>query len=521
MKKVVFFLLLLIPFFTKAEELKSKILLEDSGIAQISDSFIGQDGKIYLSGYGSKGFVMILNSNYEVVKRKFFDDYDICMAVQIDEESNVYSLCKKRIVFQGFGITNSVNHIDYFELVKLDNNLNIIYQKSFREQYDQSIPYSMIIKNNQLYFVIGEQVYDSFSREDDNNVYLNYLSNVYLYKVNLDGELVKKTPLTTDQSVELAFVKQNGGGGSVFGRYFNILSLGDYLYICTSGLFSKVDYSGNKIWSIDLFETYGINGSKIAKTNDGKIILGGRLHRNNSLETIDSNYSPILATFDRDTGDLIDHKLFKGYGEIRTVENNDGGYYVSFNTRGAVEGINDARGIYFAKLDYNFNIKDVKNIEKSSFFYAGLAEKGTYSYERGSLVNYYSDFSKDITAEKTIKMNETISITKILEEDLTSLEWAIDDPSIISVKDGIITPKKIGSTYIRSTNENKDYSIKITVIDLDKEEKKEENNIDKKDNTIIKNPNTYDYIIILMIILITLILIISLSYKKLIKRPLK
>ncbi len=118
-------------------------------------------------------------------------------------------------------------------------------------------------------------------------------------------------------------------------------------------------------------------------------------------------------------------------------------------------------------------------------------------------------------------MNETISITKILEEDLTSLEWAIDDPSIISVEDGIITPKKIGSTYIRSTNENKDYSIKITVIDLDKEEKKEENNIDKKDNTIIKNPNTYDYIIILMIILITLILIISLSYKKLIKRPLK
>ena len=64
MKKVIFFLLLFLPFLVRAEKIKSEVLFEDDTIWHTSDTFIGENGNIYLSGHEENGLA-ILNSDYE------------------------------------------------------------------------------------------------------------------------------------------------------------------------------------------------------------------------------------------------------------------------------------------------------------------------------------------------------------------------------------------------------------------------------------------------------------------------
>ena len=512
MKKVVLFLLILLfPIIVNAEKTNRDLQI-DTNIDAIEGLNIDKDGNSYFTGRIRKAAIEKYNSNKELVSTKNLDDYDYCFSMDMDSKDNIYVLCKKNVIFVGYGIEERFfNEYEQYDLIKLNTNLEIIYKKSFMGQYDISVSPIIKVINDELFIANSEYIFDGYSREDDEKKYFNYLYNSYIYKMNEeDGEIQSKKPLresSTQREIGYYKAMPMGGGGS--GTFDNekFVVKDDHFYILIDGILAKCDFNGNIIWSKVIIQEPGVHLYKITESNDGNIVVVGGIDEDSSNGYSFIDVIPILAVVDPD-GNVISQKKTEtnGKGYISNIHNADHGYYIIYRIySGEFEGINPdgTTGDYVVKTDYNFKIKDVIKTDYRSM---GLvkAQQGVYVYEAGNLVQYTSVF-EDNNTEKEITMGESISLGALFDVDLSSADWSIDDPSIIKIEDKKIVSLKPGTTIITSTFEGNDYIATIVVKEVTPEPEKE-----KSDEP--KNPNTVDYILISVALLIMSALVLVKKY---------
>ena len=62
--------------------------------------------------------------------------------------------------------------------------------------------------------------------------------------------------------------------------------------------------------------------------------------------------------------------------------------------------------------------------------------------------------------------NNSKQLSSYIKDLPNNLEWIIDNPEILSIKDNIIVPKKIGETKIQATKDGVTYTINVKITNL-------------------------------------------------------
>ena len=161
---------------------------------------------------------------------------------------------------------DKINHVyaEQAKLVKLDNELNIIFEKTFKTNYDSCF-FDAIIANNSIY-AVGNYVYSK------DQLSLNVRDGL-IVKYDLDGKMLwsKNYQILGDTKFKKIIDVEDGiivVGQSIYEN----MEVGNHN--TGGGIIVKYDYDGNIIWK----NNFGGNKSgifnDIVKVNDGYICVG-------------------------------------------------------------------------------------------------------------------------------------------------------------------------------------------------------------------------------------------------------
>ena len=154
---------------------------------------------------------------------------------------------------------------------------------------------------------------------------------------------------------------------------------------------------------------------------------------------------------------------------------------------------NISNNTLYDQNDLKNHLVNIKDLDAATYV------SPRYNPEPSTFKNYYivpveDEITIDINNAQT-KLSDIF--TKVLSVN-TEIEWEVEDPTIVEIKDGKLNPLKIGNTTIHATIEGREYILHIIVT---------------KKNILI-NPDTGDKIIIISIISIISLLLGTYLYRK-------
>lgn len=509
MKKGLFLLVLLFPVIVFAEKINSE-KIADINTLYLLDFVMDSNNNYYLAGGNEEGHLFKYNANKELVIRKTLEDFSYCYSVYVDNNDNIYALCTKTEVFESSEVQYlpNINKYPQSYIIKLTNNFEIVFAKTFVGTKDISSIGQIFVKDNYIYYLSPEMIFGNYLRTEDNDAYYKYDFTNYLYKLDLNGNLVSKKAVSETLERERSFMvtrPSSWGSGSIVAPSRNILMEADVFYYAWAGTgrVYKCDYNGNVIWSTKIDNANSIRF--ITKTNDGNFLISGSRLENSATK-------PYMAIIDSD-GHLIKEIPINasGKGTVDNIINADHGYYALFHvTSGTIEEINSNQtGYYVVKFDYNFNVKD--KVKLPNYYPWLFKEKaGVYgSVDYRTLYKFESDFTEDLAKDKVIKITEKIDLKTLFDVDLSEANWSIDDTSILKIENKEIIPLKVGTTTITTRIDNIDYLVNITVEAVPNKEEEEDEQEEQK-----PNPETIDIVLIAGLLFITSLIVFTILVKK-------
>ncbi len=490
MKKIFYLLIVICASIVvcKAETIE-KVGEIDAGFA-VLDSVEDSDGNYYLSGanaFTSEGRVAKYNANYELIVEKTFTEYGQCSSVDIDLDGNIYVGCDSKEVFVGHGITQYIKYNIYNNrvIIKLDSNFNVVFEKNLSEEFDISQIVELKVYDGYLYAIGGYFKFGDFIETVDGYNNYSYDYDYFLLKMDLNGNIVYDKKINNEtQYFSRSFHNGTGtvyGSGTMVWKSSNILFKGNDIYIGTEFnygmLLSKFKTNGDKVWT----KEFGLDGDNYINdiqfsNNDTMIAVGSIYSRD--IPEIQFNSTkvdiPIIMEFDLD-GNVLRNKVLDARGYFPNVSVVENGYYVTL-----VSFDNDIPGLeenntrnYVIKYDNDFNIKDEYDLLKVHF--GNISSKGVEVYDDTKLLILNETKSNYYEEEISLRIDETKSIEGLFDDLAnTTVDWKIEDNSILKLEGDTIVPLKVGTTNIKTIVGRTDYVIKVTVEAIPEPEQPEE-----------------------------------------------
>lgn len=527
MKKTVKYLLLIImicPIVVSAETIEKKEAVFTS-LNPVLGVEKDRSDNYYITGGETNSTVLIkMNDKKEIIFKKNLEDTAACTALSLDEEGNIYTICRKNKIFEESHVPILQQNIyQQDHLIKWSKEGNVIFDVQLDNKNDYN-DYNVIkIKDNKIYIAGYALQYVKHLDCDDEYCYYDYVRLKKMHIYDLSGRLIKTMQLgnvTLSQTMGFFNTPPSATGwGDAFYKNESIIFDDNYMYVSVCEVdgelfFGKYDLNGNKIWEKEL----GVGGNNsivgLEKSNDGNFIAVGSI-RSNNIEEIkyeeDNKTSPLIIKFSPN-GDILYSKIIKGRGEVISIKNKDNGYYivVSLRDKNIEEVNNENTGNYLLKYDYDFNIKDSVELENYSLYVNDIKNEGVIVQDNwGYFINYVSKTS-NIKEENVVLLKKDkrtlANLFKDTDLDVTdkTLNWKIADESIVKIEEGEIIPLAVGETTISTVQKRIDYvvNVKVTEEDLPK------GDIPSQVNEILTNPKTSTPII-MVIVVITIMAIIS------------
>ena len=163
------------------------------------------------------------------------------------------------------GLTNRV-YAEQAKLVKLDKELNVVFEKTFKTDY-HSIFYDAKVANNSIY-AVGNYVYEK------KQLSINTTDGL-IVKYDLDGNIIwsKNFQILGDTKFKKILVEDDGLiviGQSIFENFE--IPTGNYNV--GGGIIVKYDFDGNIIWTNNFGGNKSAILNDIVKVDDGYIAVG-------------------------------------------------------------------------------------------------------------------------------------------------------------------------------------------------------------------------------------------------------
>lgn len=483
MKKLIYLFLIIYSFviIVKAETIEQVGKIEAD--FWILDSVEDSDGNYYLTGTdGGKGILNIFDANYQKIDELVLNNYEECNSIDLDNNGNIYLSCRKTVVFTGNGITINFRGNTYYQsvIVKINPNLDIIYEKNYSSNYAITFNDEIKIYNNYLYVIGSNCKLKGLKEVIGDKTYYDYDYDYTLIKTDLNGQkMYEKNVNNTTASYSKWFYNtapsSSGGTGSI-SKNSNVTFVDDSVYVGTTFndgmLVAKFDTNGDKKWA----KEYGLTKYNYIKdielANNGNIIAVGRINSKDIEEIqydFDTTGVPIILEFDPN-GNIVNKKVFDGKGSFVSLERVDNGYYVSLSPFGTVLGIGNDNNYddCLVKFDNDFNVKDVYVVDRILF--DASSSKGVDVYDGGEFIIFNENEANYYTNEMLLRMDESKDITAVFNDLIdVSPTWIIDDKSIIRIENNSIVPLKVGTTTIRTVVNRADYVLKIEVLEVPEE----------------------------------------------------
>ena len=256
MKKILFLIILFFPIFVFAEKINYDKIAKVETL-YLTDFAMDSNNNYYLTGgdqapgYGvHNGFLYKYNANKELVLSKELEDFEYCYSVFVGNDDSVYALCTKTKVFESNEVDYlpDLNRYDQSYIIKFTNNLEIEYAKTFVGEKDISSVGCVFVKDGYIYYLSTESIFDSYLRTESDRAYYRYNVTQYLYKLDLNGNLIYKKPVTGTTESERSYyvtTPSSSGGGSLAAPSRTVLMEDDSFYFVWSGTVYKCDYNGN------------------------------------------------------------------------------------------------------------------------------------------------------------------------------------------------------------------------------------------------------------------------------------
>ncbi len=528
----------------------------------ITDVVRDKNNNIIVSGIKNKTYSLEkYDNNKNLLWIKDDLEYNYNKSMTVDDDGNIYTIAQRDVYFQDDMISIECPFQESY-IYKTDPNGEVIFIKKLDETEFSNSATAIDYFNGKLFVLSNGSINSKPTTCKNGYCYVTFNEKTSIYSFDLDGNQIFKTTIDEEESVQ-EYERTFNFCSTIVGisRYNNFAfdeealygSILDYDY---GYRYFKLDYDGNVIWvkkyeiqqdtpeEIDNFQDIALSPDK------KKLFLGGVKNYTktfNSEEERIAYYNKVYDYPNSFLSDNLDYFTMPAIIEvnhnvelhfetsipsaIESIESQDEGLYVlaSLFTPN-VDGLNnEVKGVYLIRYDYDFNLKDMIQVNKKATFSNNDRDECIFTYEGRTFSRYC--VVKKYSYEKEVTINLKDGDLKI-SEVFPSLEgkdigWQVLDTSVATVTNNTITPLKEGKTTINALYGNDSYTIFLTIKDEveepdtpeespkdnTKEEPKKE---DKEKPTIIDiiNPNTKDGIITIVIIMLIFIILIFMLHKK-------
>jgi hypothetical protein len=324
MKRILFILLLTIPFFSIGEGWE-KIYGETSDEWGFSIQQTNDGGYVIT---GSKSFLKVslikTDNNGDSLWTKNFDG-DVGYSVQQTNDGGYIITGLKSVFDSSFNLEGNVF------LIKTDENGDSLWTKTFGGT-ENELGRSIQQTNDGGYIITGYT-----------NSFGNGTEDLYLIKTDNNGDsLWTKTFGDTNGEEGYSVQQTNDGGYIITGVksfFSNGLTLDIYLI--------KTDENGDSLWTKTFGGTSNETGSSIQQTNDGGYIISG------STWSFGNGVTDVYLIKTDENGDSLWTKTYGGTGRetgSSIQQTNDGGYIITGSTQSFGNGGYD---VWLIKTDGN------------------------------------------------------------------------------------------------------------------------------------------------------------------------
>ncbi|MDN3723307.1 T9SS type A sorting domain-containing protein [Aequorivita sp. SDUM287046] len=382
------------------ELLWSIIETTDGGIfiGGTSDSNISGE-KTEDSRGGQDFWVLKLDNNGNILWQKTYGgsaDDVLVSALQTSEGGFIIGGVSKSDI-SGDKTENSRGDDDYW-ILKLNSNGNIEWQKTFGgNEYDRL---GSLVKTNDGGYLLAGHSHSPIS--GDRTVARQGFSDAWVLKLDSSGAIMWQNAYNIENAVTVYGLDKTNDGGFIISSNLDISGNPlDPFWIL------KIDASGNQVWdriiSGDKIDLY----PKIKSTTDGGYIVAGG---SNSDAVGDKTEDAINGSFDYwvlkldETGNIIWQNTIGGAvnENIHSIaESNDGGYFLSGNSNSDISGDKTENSIGGSDF-WVVKINNVGIIEWQNTIGGGGSEHGGNSIQTSDgdfLTVGYSN--SDISGDKT------------------------------------------------------------------------------------------------------------------------
>lgn len=496
-------IMLVIPLFTEAK-IESDINTNPDNSAGLVMGFAEDSEKNVITTSQFYSNIIKYDKDNNVLWQQDLSTEELDVtAITVDSSNNIYVLATKQILIEN---TQNITGFRYKMgnyLLKFSPEGNRIFEKNlFFDDYINSYGLNIKIYNDELYYLFNSYE-NPIERSFDGNTYTyDCIMNNRVTKLSLEGALIFNIVYNNSQSSIDSHIYAGGGG-------YQKWILGDFLFNNDSFYVShvsvaKIDYQGN------VLHTYGddLEVNSITKSEKNGIILTREVYENGTKK---SKYLKLSQNLEL----IKEEQLLDDGATVEKIRKVPNGYFIN-----ATYSRGEKAGLHLYYVDNNFNIVDSVQLRNRTYgaelMEISLENADTIliadNYNNANTYGYYKfaverkELAKEMVIDSRLEINTIFDEINIEEEiDKDSLVWAIENPSILKIENGIIVPLKKGETIISTTFGDKEIIVRVIVKDdLVKE--------------ILTNPKTYSTITLVIIELFTILLI---GYNFLIKKKRK
>lgn len=262
------------------------------------------DGNIYLSQGGSDLIIFALDENGETIwqKTEGGPNDEIAQDIQCDSEGNVYITGKFNNTLNINGVSFESNGSWDMFLAKYSNNGEFLWCKVFGGPNSEAL-ISMKIKFDRV--VLAGRFYN-FTCIDNDTIFSQDGTDVFLAKFNLDGELINTLDIG-GQGVDMISDLSIDSQGNIYivGDFYQDIHFGETTFEAGDALgvyMAKYNPSFQLLWAYQMQGDDLKPGVKLSVSSSGDISVAGNFSStvqfgNNHLTTADFDEDIYLASF--------------------------------------------------------------------------------------------------------------------------------------------------------------------------------------------------------------------------------
>lgn len=223
---------------------------------------------------------------------------------------------------------------------------------------------------------------------------------------------------------------------------------------------------------------------KIKTSSEYKVNIQDLIAYNDNLEYVDFSKNDNYNRFDECGGRYSFSANLNGFDKVKIIKLGEG-----FNPYpDSINPYEQTKGWYSVENNKFFDINNNHSNECNYY------PKGTYYQfllDDTLFVNTYLNAKYE---KLTIKItNKTTNIIDYFPDlkNVNDIDWVVEDPSILKIKNNVIIPLKIGESDVTAKTSDTSYRVHITIVEIK--------------NSIIDNPKTIRLLLVIPIIIFVII----------------